>query len=142
MVLEGLAAVSAAAAVVQFVGYGYQVISKGNELYDSKTGSLKDNAFLEVVIKDFQILVDRIHESAAPASQATQEFRDEGLKLAGEMLNGLEKLKVKGPPGKWKSLRKALKAVHSKEKVDSWTKRLNILRDQYNTHVGVEILYA
>lgn len=30
---------------------------------------------------------------------------------------GLKKLKVKGPPGKWTSSRKALKAVNSKAKV-------------------------
>jgi hypothetical protein len=140
MVLEGLAAVGAAAAVVQFVGYGYKVVSKGNELYHSTNGTLEDNAFLELIIKDFKVLLDRINQSTKPASQNIQDFRDEGLKLAREMLDGLEKLKVKGPPGKWKSLRKALKAVHTKKKVDSWTERLDTLRDQFNTHVGVDIL--
>jgi hypothetical protein len=55
-------------------------------------------------------------------------------------LDGLEKLKVNGRPGKWKSLRKALKAVHSNEKIKSWDRKLSPLRDQFNTHVEIDIL--
>lgn len=56
------------------------------------------------------------------------------------MLNGLDKLKVKGLPGKWKSLRKALEAVHSKKKVESWARRLDTLRDTFTAHLGADIL--
>ena len=140
MVLEGLAAVGAAAAVVQFIGYGYKVISKGNELYYSTNGALDENEFLERVANDLKTLLDRIKQTSKPASQAVQSFRDDGLKLAEEILNALEELKLKGLPSKWKSLRKALKAVHSKAKVESWAARLNTLRDQFNTHVEIDIL--
>ena len=140
MVLEGLAAVGAAAAVVQFIGYGFKVISKGNELRRSTNGALEENEFLESVAGDLKILLDRIKQSSKPASQAVQNFRDDGLKLANEMLTALEELKIKGLPSKWKSLRKALKAVHSKAKIESWAERLNTLRDQFNTHVEIDIL--
>ena len=140
MVLEGLAAVGAGAAVAQFIGYGYRVLSKGNELYRSSNGTLEDNAFLELVINDLKALLERIEHSSTPASKVVQSFRDEGLKLANDMLDGLEKLKTQGRPERWKSLRKALKVVHSKEKVESWAHKLDVLRDQFNSHVLVDIL--
>lgn len=140
MVLEGLAAVGAAAAVVQFIGYGFKVVSKGDELYKSADGALEENEFMESVITDFKTLQCRIQQSSKPTSQAIQNFRNDALKLADEMLLGLEKLKVKGPPSKWKSLRKALKTVHSKEKVKSWARRLDTLRDTFTAHLGADIL--
>ena len=140
MVLEGLAAVGAAAAVVQFIGYGFKVISKGNELYLSTNGALEENEFLERVANDLKTLLDRIKQTSKPASLAVQSFRDDSVKLADEMLDALQDLKTKGLPSKWRSLRKALKAVHSKAKVESWAERLNVLRDQFNTHVEIDIL--
>lgn len=140
MVLEGLAAVGAAAAVCQFIGYGVKVVSTTNELYKSTSGALEENDFLELVVTNLKTLLDRIKQSSTPTSQAVQSFRDDGIKLADEMLDGLEKLKVKGLPSKWKSLRKALKAVHSKAKIKSWDERLRTLRDRFNAHVQVDIL--
>ena len=52
----------------------------------------------------------------------------------------MKRYKVEGDRGKLKSLRKALKSVHGKEKIDDWCKRLDMLRDEFSTHIEVDIL--
>lgn len=138
--MEALSALSLAAAVVQTVEFGFKVLSKGNELYKSADGVLDNNAFLKVVVKDLKTLLSRITSSSTPASPAFDHFRDESLKVANELLASLDKLKVKGRVSRWKSLRKALKAVAGKEKITKWTTDLNMLRNEFNTHVGIIIL--
>ena len=120
MVLEPLAAVSLAAAIVQFVGYSHQILSTGNALYKSTDGTLKDNAVLELVIKDFEDLLDRIRRAPPPNSAAFQKFYDESLELAREISDGLQKLKVHGTPDTGKSLMKAMKCVYRKERINKW----------------------
>ena len=140
MVLEPLSAVSLAAGVVQFIGYGYKILSKGNQLYKAADGVLSESALLELAIKDLKELLKRIKQASSPKSPVWQGFQDKSVKLVDEKLDCLEKLKVYGSPGKWKSLRKALKSVHCKEQIDKWIEQLNMLRDEFNVHIEVDIL--
>jgi hypothetical protein len=128
------------AKVVQFVDYGYRILSKGNELHKSTDGALKENASLELVIKDLKELLDRIKFSSSTTWPGFGHFRDESLKLANELLDPLDKLKVKGAPGRWKSIRKALKSIHSKDKIDSWIKKLDLMRQEFSIHIEADIL--
>jgi hypothetical protein len=106
-----------------------------NETSKSVDGALDHNAFLEMVTKDLEDILKPIKQSSSPPSQNFVQFRDEALALANELLEGLNKLKVRGPPGKWKSLRKALTADHSKDKIRKWVEKLNMLRGEFSLHM-------
>lgn len=139
--MEGLTALSLALNVIQLVDFGHKILSKANELRKSFDGALEDNRFYELIIKDLEQLLDRIERSSAPKSWPNfRKFRDDSLGLAKDFLDALEELKVKEDTSRWKTLRKALKAVRSKDKINDWKAKLDLLKDEFHLHIEVELL--
>ena len=68
--------------VTQFVAYAYKVLSKSNDLYKSKDGTLKDDSIVELVTTDLKQLLGHINGTTAPSSPAFVHFRDESVKLS------------------------------------------------------------
>ncbi|KAJ9604348.1 hypothetical protein H2200_011182 [Cladophialophora chaetospira] len=126
MVVDPVSAVGLAANVVQFI--------------ESADGILEENALIEMTVNDLKDQLDRIKDVISSGWPSLARFQHESLKLASELLEALDKLKVKGSPGKWKSLRKALKSIHSKEKIADWLASLDRLRHDFYIHIEVEIL--
>ena len=140
MVLDPISAIGLAGSVVQFVIYGYQILSKSNELQHAADGTDKDSKIMELVVMDLQACLGRITLDAAPTSTNFSHFRNKSLKLVTDMLAGMEKLKTIGPPSRWKSLRKAFKVVLGKAKVKEWKDTLDQLRSEFNLHIEIDIL--
>lgn len=65
MVLEALAAVSLANAVLQFVDFTTRIISKGNKYYRSTDGVLSENFELHAIAENLKRLCKGLVESAA-----------------------------------------------------------------------------
>ena len=59
--------------------------------------------------------------------------------VAKKLLSALNKVKVQGKQQKWKSFRKALRSVWSKEDIASLEQRLARLRDELNLRVVVDL---
>jgi hypothetical protein len=59
------------------------------------------------------------------------------IHTSNELQIGLNKLQVHGTPSKWKSLRKALKSIWSKELIAELQSRLVLYRDEIETRVLV-----
>jgi hypothetical protein len=68
---------------------------------------------------------------------------DDASKLAQEILDRVDKLKVMGKKRrKWKSLEQALKCAWSGEEITSLVKRLGLLKDALLTRAIYSIWYA
>lgn len=138
--MEALATVGLVANVVQFIDFGGKLISKTTELYGSNEGALEENIALETVTNHVVLLNDTLRNAATAARDDALKKLCESCKAAAEeLLEALSKVKVDGPKNRWKSVRKALRSVWSKEKVRELEGRLARFREQLNLHITVDL---
>lgn len=137
---DPVAALGLAANIFQFVEQGCKVVSKGKRLYKSADGALKENVDTEIIAKDLEESLSRFRLSSSTGSDRLERLRDGCVQVIDELLEALDKLKVNGKPGKWKSGRKALRSVYSKGKVDEWVERLAAFRSEFQIHIQIDML--
>jgi hypothetical protein len=151
--MDPLSALSGAANIVQFVAYGFDIVSKGNQLYKSADGALAENIELETASlwlqwpsETVQGTLKQAHQGipkglSAQSDQALEKVCEECIAVSKELVEKLEKLKIPGrhPLKKWKSFRQALKSVWSKEKIEEVAQRLANLRMELDTHVVISL---
>ena len=114
MVVEGLAALSLASSVIQFVDFTSKLISKSKEYYNSSAGALEENISLQDASDRFRSLARGLEQSSNRFSssktlnreeEALRQVVQECQELARELRGALERLKVAGPKMKLKSFR-------------------------------------
>lgn len=136
--MEPLAIVSLVGNILQFVDFSSKLISKSTELYRSSDGALAENIDIETVIKDLLLLNSKLkNTTAATGDDALEKLCTSCGTAADELLVALDKVKVKGKPDKWKSIRKALRTIWSKEEIEGLDRRLGMLKDELNLRVVV-----
>lgn len=150
--MDPLSALSIAAAVVQFVDFGSKLVSKGVQLYNSVDGVLVENADIERAMDRLSLLTGGLKTSLTPGPQSSISESDRLLQtickscldISDELRTQLEKLKVPANTShrKWKSFRKALKSVWSKESVDGLARKLESLKGELETHVLIGLRYV
>jgi len=145
--MDPLIILSVAGTVVQFTDFGLKVFAEGRQLYKSTRGVLTANEELELVTADLRALVmkvGRIHVSEA-AESASDEDREaevnfgkiccDATKLADELIEKLDKLKLKGDKRRiWESFRKAIESAWSKDQVKALSQRFEGLRKAVESH--------
>ena len=146
--MEPLTAVGLAANIVQFVTFGINIVSKGNQIYRSQDGDLPKNREIENVTKDLQQLQGKLRSSIGPHDlsntmteddQALKALLDTSNDIATQLLQQLNRVKAKGRPQRWKSLRQALKSVCSKGDIESLAQRLSALREGIKTRIFISL---
>ncbi|EPS38220.1 hypothetical protein H072_8069 [Dactylellina haptotyla CBS 200.50] len=144
MAVDPLAALGAAAAVLQFLDFTTKLISKGRELYKSADGVLTDHAeqvaLYSRLSKLNKALGESINTSAAQkqlslAEQALLEVSSECMQFADDLAQAIDKLRVTGNRRKWNSFRQALKSVWMKDEIDKRMVTLDRLRQQVIIHL-------
>lgn len=141
-------ALSIAASVVQFVDFTSKILSTTYELYKSADGASLENAERETVTKDLQALNKRLtNRSSRRGSLAKEEYALETIcrgcnVIADELLEKLERIRIKGKHTKWKSLRQALKSIWSESAIDEVSRRLARYRQELDTQLLVLIKYV
>ena len=146
MVLEALAAVGLASSMVQFVDFAVKIISKGNKYHKSTDGVLPENREYLGIAKNFARLNQGLG-SALNAFPPTKKLSDDERALHTVAMScqtivrqfkaALDQLKILGTRGKWKSIRQALKACWSKEKIEEMLEKLRIVREDFVVHLLV-----
>jgi hypothetical protein len=148
MPLDPLPALSIAASLVQFIDFSAKIVSKGNRLFQSASGSLLENDQIESAAKRLRDLVQPIQPPPLATAddiqeQPLQDLCTECVKVATQLMGQLEELKV--PDGcshrRWKSIRQALKSVWSKDRLDEMQERLRSLDEQLKTHILILLRY-
>jgi hypothetical protein len=138
--MEALAIVGLVGNIIQFVDFGSKLVSKSVELYQSSDGVLMENIDAEVATNHLVILNDKLKDSATAAGDgALKDLCVLCGATATELLTVLGKVKIQGKNSKWKSMRKALRSVWSKEEVEELERRLLNLKNELNLHVVADI---
>jgi hypothetical protein len=138
--METLAIVSLVGNVIQFVDFSGKLIAKSTELYRSNEGTLAENIDVETATNHLVLLNNKIKDAATTASDDALKRLCESCKsTADELLAALEKLKVNSKQDKWKSIRKALRSVWSKEQIRELEGRLARFREELNLHIIVDL---
>jgi hypothetical protein len=141
--MEGLVVFSIICNVVQFVDFSSQLISKSVRLYQSSDGSLAENINLEAATIHLLRLNSKLEHTANAASdKALAALCKSCGTVAVELLGALDKLKVHPAKEKWKSIRKALRTLWSKDKIQELEKQLASFREELNLHVVVDLRYV
>jgi hypothetical protein len=138
--MEVLAIVGLVGNIIQFVDFSGKLISKSVQLYQSREGALAENIDTETATNHLLLLNDKLKDTATSTGDRTLKDLCEACHtVARELLEALDEVKVKGKQQKWKSIRKALNSVWSKEHIAQLEQRLANLRKELNLHVVVDI---
>ena len=153
MALEGLAALSVASNIAQFVEFGCRFFSQSKELYRSSNGLADEAAELENITQSLSRLSNNLileHPSSSQPSpddsdirfQPRNEFEKysdetdlmliatECKKVADELSEALNQLRVKNPGKKWQCFRVTLTKIWKPEKINNMSRRLERLSSQ------------
>jgi len=145
---DPLTCIGLAGNIVQFLDFSIKIVAEGYQIYDSATGTAKINEDAEFVASDLVSITERLGDSLKPPgiitvlNQNEQRLDDLSLKcaqIAQELIEKLEKLRIKGKKTFWKGLGKALRRAWSKDEIDRIQSRLENLREELETEVLVDI---
>lgn len=138
--MDPLSTIGLVGNIVQFVDFGSKLISKSVELYQSTEGALDENLGAETATNHLKDLNEKLKNDAKSTGDTTLKDLCEACdQVARELLEALDKVKVKGKHEKWKSIRKALRSVWSKEHIEELEQRLARLRAELNLHLIVDL---
>ena len=149
--MDPISAVGLAANIAQFVDFGIKAVSKGNQIYRSCDGRLREHQDLAIVTNDLLLLQTKLSEGLRPQgvsgcpnedNQALEILASASNELANQLLGRLNRAKASGQHLRWKSLRQALKSVCTKKDVDEIAHRMTMLRDELNTRILVSLRLA
>jgi len=141
--METLAIIGLVGNIVQFVDFSGKLVSKSAELYRSSEGVLTENSDIETAINHLVLLNNKLKDAATTTGDsALQSLCKSCSTTADQLLAVLDKVKVKGKQGKWKSIRKALRSVWSREEVEELGRRLERFREELNLHVTVDLRWV
>ena len=146
--MDGLAALSLAGNIIQFVDFGTKLLSRAEELYRSSRGSLGVNDEIELVTANLKDLITKLRVSFPKKDEDEDlceqdqthlaSFRkvcDEAVKVADELVERLEKLKFSGKFKGLRCLQHAVKTVWSEREVAVLMRRLLTLKETLESHV-------
>ena len=139
--MDPLSALGLASAIVQFVDFGFILVSECRELYESINGATKENFELETITKDLaqlttNLLPEASHGLPSQNDNALRKLAQMCRDIAKELLIALESIKVKNKGQKWQSARQAVRSVMKKSEIQSIHGRLQRVQEQFKTHIA------
>jgi hypothetical protein len=141
--MEALAIIGLVGNIVQFVDFSGELIAKSTELYRSTEGALAENIDIETATNHLVLLNSKLKNAATATGDSALESLCKSCNTAAEkLLAALDKVKVNGEQQKWKSMRKALRSVWSKEEIGELERRLSKFREELNSHIVVDLRYV
>ena len=147
--LDPLTALGVAGNVLQIIGFGFQLVTDGNQIYHSGSGLLEENKTADEVAKDLESLTKRLAESQSKWAKSRGEIPLEPdevhlrnicercTEIAVELQLQLQKLKCQDGPKRrrLKSYNQALASIWRKDHIDLTAKRLARYQQELDTHI-------
>ncbi|OCK72799.1 hypothetical protein K432DRAFT_430890, partial [Lepidopterella palustris CBS 459.81] len=139
--METLAIIGLIGNIVQFIDFSGKLIAESTELYRSSEGALAENIDAETATNHLVLLSNKIKDAATTTTSgdALKTLCESCESTAEKLLAALNKVKVNGKQDRWKSIRKALRSVWSKEDIRELEGRLARFREELNLHVIVDL---
>jgi hypothetical protein len=110
------------------------------EIQKSGTGTLVENINIEITTNDLVLLSTKLYDSANSAGDtALRDLCQLCETIATELLTVLGSVMVHRGQNKWKSFRKALRSVWSKEDIVLLEQQLARFRDELNLRVAMDL---
>ena len=144
LLMDPVVAVGLATNVAQLVEIAWKIVSKSHEIY--KHGGLPEHRDAETITIDLQGINDKLlgylhkaekEKDVDEDDEALRLLCESSNKIANELIQRLNSLKVGDEYRNWKSIRNALKAVWIKSELDETAARLQGYRTQLNTRILV-----
>lgn len=144
MVLDPFSAFGLAANVVQFVDFSCKLFTQSLELYHSGSGATRDTENLIGIIDYLQDLCSRLSTLPNPdrgspsrlaADAALRDLANKCKATGDELLDALQRLRVSGNHGRWKSFSVALATVWKQRKIDGMSRKLESYKSQMTLHL-------
>lgn len=141
MVLEPLGAFALACNVLQLVDNGSKVLTKAAEYRSTNDGTLHEQKDLGTILESLGRLNDDLQSSLSTtqgsrsltvAEQRLMEANQECLKISREFIVLLDSLKVANPKALLETIRKSVKSMRYREKIDAMDKKLARAKDNLN----------
>ena len=143
--LDPLAALSIASAVIQIVDFGCKLVSETQQIYRSASGATKHNVTRQEITEDIEILYKNLSRQNRRLSGDDIELGDLVdlcSQEAEKLLTLLEELKVGPDATQWKSFKKAIKSARKKGKVENIETQLIKIQKQINSRLLVMMTYV
>ena len=138
--MDPVAAFGLAANVLQFGSFCWKLIDEAKEIYDSSSGASQENDLLKFVAGKISFFNDKLTAPSALGAipDSIRSLASQCKDVADELLNVLDKVKVKGERKKWKSFLQALRSVWTKKQIESLVWRLEKLREAIQ--LGLQVI--
>ncbi|KAF2677721.1 hypothetical protein K458DRAFT_395642 [Lentithecium fluviatile CBS 122367] len=146
--MDPLTAVSLAANIVQFVEFSCKLVTSSGDFLQSTTGRLPEHDEVNLIAESLKSL----HEKTVCLSTVSLDLgrlnkhekrllplREACLKVADELIDILEGLRVSGSQKRWKSVRAALLSTLKEKRVRELESRLLKLQAQIDSRVIEDI---
>jgi hypothetical protein len=149
--LDPLTALGAVANITQFIEFAIKIFANTHSIYNSANGSLVENDDLGRVSEDIAVLSRKLQESLTTTATSNSPTADEQalrdlckgcIDVSQELGTALKNLTSSGKPGKFRSFRKALKSVWSKDKIDGLEKRVRMYKEELNIRIVVDLRFV
>lgn len=144
--MDPISGVGLAANVLQFVDFCAKLVSKGNAIFKSTSGTLEEHAQVETVSRRLQELARDLETSISSRpgndEQHLVAICQACVGIAGDLRDKLSRLTVMGQRTRFKSFRQALKSVWQKEELEALTSKLQLFRGELNTSLLVSMRYV
>ena len=136
--MDPITAIGLAAAVIDFVGFSWGLVTGAREIYRSANGTLDENKHLEDIMGDLDSIADDLNETSPGGTRAERAIKQLAKDCQAEsaaLLVILGTLKVRGKKTVWKSLKAKFESLLAKEDVDELKGRLQEYRSEITTNL-------
>lgn len=141
--MEALVIVGLVSNIIQIVDFSSKLLSVSKEIYRSSSGGLAAYADLETATTHLVSLNNKIKDSITVTSDdALKRLCESCSSITDELFAALNKVKVENKKDKWKSIRKALRSIWTKEQIAALEERLAKFREELNLHIVLNIRYV
>lgn len=142
--MEGLAAISLAGNILQFVQFTHSLISCSKRIAVSSQGTLPEHVELSAIAKDLvqqaQLLRVKACLANSAANDTLQRQFESCIAIAQELMSALDCMKVKGRRKLWPTFKAALLSVWKQPEVDSLQRRLDAVLQSLQLNGWLSVL--
>ncbi|KAI9707887.1 MAG: hypothetical protein M1820_004493 [Bogoriella megaspora] len=136
-----IAALSLAANIVQFVGFGASFISKVWSIYRNSRDSLEELSDLETMAEYLKLNLADMNatgvEGQTDSQRSFHQLAKQCIALANEMTDGLRKIGISSKNRKRDALKAAVRLVWKEDEIHSQQQRLESIKQQLSLHILV-----